>query len=198
MPDGPAPSKFEQRRAATRTALLRLGLDRLPVKGYSSTTVDDLVRDTGLTRGAFYFHFASKEEFFLALLEHRALQRHNWWLLADDPTLTTLHEIVSAVLNRLTPMSSGQWIAVVADFAQTIRHDTQYVAGFDRVYRRWIAETSTFMAGLDRRGLLRRDRTYEQLAASAYATTEGHQMQEALYRADISGLDDALVRMLAP
>ena len=37
--------------------------------GYHDTKMDDIVRATGLSKGALYWHFKSKEEIFLALFE---------------------------------------------------------------------------------------------------------------------------------
>ncbi|GMA89491.1 hypothetical protein [Homoserinibacter gongjuensis] len=41
-----APTKFDLRREATRRELLRLGVERFPIKGYAATTVEDIVRDS--------------------------------------------------------------------------------------------------------------------------------------------------------
>ena len=38
-------------------------------KGYRDTTVDDISTKTGLTKGAFYFHFKNKEEILLELVK---------------------------------------------------------------------------------------------------------------------------------
>ncbi|WP_324668568.1 TetR/AcrR family transcriptional regulator [Geochorda subterranea] len=41
-------------------------------KGYYGTTVDDIVAECGSSKGAFYFHFESKEALFLRLVEEFA------------------------------------------------------------------------------------------------------------------------------
>ena len=38
-------------------------------KGYYGTSVEEIVRSAGLSKGAFYFHFKSKEEVFKELIE---------------------------------------------------------------------------------------------------------------------------------
>jgi TetR/AcrR family acrAB operon transcriptional repressor len=46
--------------AETRQAILRAALDEFSQRGYSATTLDGIARAAGVTRGAVYWHFASK------------------------------------------------------------------------------------------------------------------------------------------
>ncbi len=64
----------DNRAARTREALLDAALLCLRERGYEATTVDDILSATRLTKGAFYFHFESKEDFALAAID-RALAR---------------------------------------------------------------------------------------------------------------------------
>jgi TetR/AcrR family transcriptional repressor of nem operon len=48
-------------RANARTKLLEAALNVIRAKGYSATSVDDLCAAAGVTKGAFFHHFASKE-----------------------------------------------------------------------------------------------------------------------------------------
>jgi TetR/AcrR family transcriptional repressor of nem operon len=66
----------ESRAARTREALLDAAMICMRQKGYEATSVDDILKGTELTKGAFYFHFHSKEDFALAVID-RALKQ-NW------------------------------------------------------------------------------------------------------------------------
>lgn len=46
-------------------------------KGYSNTTVDDIVKSSGVSKGGIYTYFKSKEEIFLAIAEERFNLRRN-------------------------------------------------------------------------------------------------------------------------
>ena len=48
-------------RGEARVALLDAALSEILARGYSATTVDDLCRAAGVTKGAFFHHFDSKE-----------------------------------------------------------------------------------------------------------------------------------------
>ena len=50
--------------AATRRALLDVARRRFGMQGFAATSIDDIVGDAGVTKGALYHHFRSKEHLF--------------------------------------------------------------------------------------------------------------------------------------
>ncbi len=52
----------------TRLALLKAALSVFSQKGYAATTLEDVAKEAGMTRGAIYWHFGSKAELYSALL----------------------------------------------------------------------------------------------------------------------------------
>jgi len=57
-------------RPDSRTRLLDAALHVIRTQGYSATTVDDICRAAGLTKGAFFHHFKSKEDLAVAAAAH--------------------------------------------------------------------------------------------------------------------------------
>ncbi len=53
-----------------RGRLLEAGLSLVRIKGYAATSVQDLCQAAGVTKGAFFHHFGSKEEFAVAAAEY--------------------------------------------------------------------------------------------------------------------------------
>ena len=47
--------------------------------GYAATGIDSLMQAAGVTSGAFYSHFASKNELFIALIEQELLNTRELW-----------------------------------------------------------------------------------------------------------------------
>ena len=56
--------------SSTRTKILDAALHVLRAKGYSATTVDDICRHAGVTKGGFFHYFKGKEDLALAAAEH--------------------------------------------------------------------------------------------------------------------------------
>jgi TetR/AcrR family transcriptional regulator, transcriptional repressor for nem operon len=61
------------RRSPTDSAkdkILRTALSRIRTNGYAATTVDDLCAGAGVTKGAFFHHFDSKEDLAVAAADY--------------------------------------------------------------------------------------------------------------------------------
>ena len=56
----------------TRDRILDAALDVFANKGYHSTRMDEIVEQSGTSKGAIYFHFPNKERLFLALVDQFA------------------------------------------------------------------------------------------------------------------------------
>jgi TetR/AcrR family transcriptional regulator, fatty acid metabolism regulator protein len=57
------------RKSATRRRILDAATAVISQSGYHGTSVDDIVQASGSSKGAFYFHFPSKEEMFFGLID---------------------------------------------------------------------------------------------------------------------------------
>src|SRR6266498_1050664 len=54
---------------STREAILEAASRLIHVHGYNHTSLDDVLRDSGVSKGNFYYHFKSKEELGYAILD---------------------------------------------------------------------------------------------------------------------------------
>ena len=59
---------------ATMQRMQTTGLELFYAKGYYNTSVDDILKKLELSKGAFYYHFDSKEDFFVQII-HNLLAR---------------------------------------------------------------------------------------------------------------------------
>ena len=54
---------------STKNQILEAALRVFVKSGFSKTTMDDIVNESGLSKGAIYHHYGSKKELFLALID---------------------------------------------------------------------------------------------------------------------------------
>lgn len=54
----------------SKTKLLDAALHAVRAQGYAATTVDDICREAGVTKGSFFHHFKSKDELALSAAAH--------------------------------------------------------------------------------------------------------------------------------
>jgi len=60
---------MQQRSEETRAHILEAAVKQFSVNGYNKASVDDICEQAGISKGAFYHHFAAKQDVFLALLD---------------------------------------------------------------------------------------------------------------------------------
>jgi len=60
---------MQQRSEETRTKIMDAAIKLFSINGYNKASVDDICTEAGISKGAFYHHFKSKQELFLALLD---------------------------------------------------------------------------------------------------------------------------------
>jgi AcrR family transcriptional regulator len=108
----PQRTRLQPRARATRLAILTAAAERFARHGYHATSLDSVLADSGGTKGALYFHFASKEALARAVIAEM-VQR--WGDLRGqvserglDP-LSTLVTLIDEVIIRLidNPFARG-------------------------------------------------------------------------------------------
>lgn len=70
---------MQQRSEETRARIIDSAIKLFSSRGYNTTSVDDICAEAGISKGAFYHHFESKQALFLALLDG--------WLQAIDKAI---------------------------------------------------------------------------------------------------------------
>lgn len=197
-----AKNKFQLKREATYQALLESGLQCFAEKGYAATTIKDIVARTGHTQGAFYGHFASKEEFFPHVLAYQQQRTRGWSEIPGDctPANTTLEEILTMVVTRLGQTLPGfdRWILVLVDFYQNTHHDPKARSLLETKYREWVDGIVELVETLKARGWVILEKDARQVARQIIAFNEGCNVFAALAgEADLPTLIQGLVKLLS-
>lgn len=91
----------QQRAQLTREAIMRAAAGEFDARGYAAASLGAILDRTGVTKGAFYFHFPSKRDLALAIVREQAVR---WLRIAEEPVtgqdpLTRLLELSDVALS---------------------------------------------------------------------------------------------------
>ena len=141
---------MQQRSEETKAHILDAAVRRFAISGYNAASVDDICAEAGVSKGAFYHHFPSKQAIFLALLEG--------WLKTIDQSLeglraasvpetfvrmTGLLPAVFAAADSQLPLMLEFWLQASRDetiWQATIAPYRHYRDHFSQLIRDGIAE----------------------------------------------------------
>ena len=60
---------MQQRSEETQAKIIESAIKLFSARGFNAASVDDICKDAGISKGAFYHHFETKQALFLALLD---------------------------------------------------------------------------------------------------------------------------------
>ncbi|WP_411029415.1 TetR/AcrR family transcriptional regulator [Spongiimicrobium sp. 3-5] len=63
------------KRMATMHRMQVTGLELFYKQGFYNTSIDDILKSLSLSKGAFYYHFQSKEDFFVSIVQNLIVQK---------------------------------------------------------------------------------------------------------------------------
>ena len=122
QPDPPATTSGNEDR---ERQILAAASDLVAHYGYDKTTIDDIAREAGVSKGAIYLHFKGKDDLFEALLRRELTTYAQRWfeLIEADPNGGT---IAGLYKNSLYALNSSKLMAAM------FRQDTRVLGNFLR------------------------------------------------------------------
>lgn len=173
----PTATKKRRSREETRQKLLDAALQVFARNGYERATVDEIVREAGFSKGAFYVHFETKEDLFWEMLEERITAQQETFRQVVDASLSVA-ENERRILEQAFNMSAHPLgPAVILEFTAHGMRNEKVREQLARMYERWhtfVAETLT--AGQEL-GVVRKDIDLSLLASTIMALFEGSMIQ---------------------
>lgn len=192
-PSEPAGRRRHAPPEARRAQIVAAAFQCFSEKGYHPTTMDDVVRASGLSKGALYWHFDSKQDVFLAVFDAFAAELFAAFRrIADEPgpvapRLRRLGDQIVALLGE-----HGQRLDVWIGFFSHPHARERFAS----VYR----ESRELIAGMVRDGIARgeiRDLPVEGVAAALTAAIEGLMLQAMVDESfDVGAHAETLWRIL--
>ncbi len=101
-------NKHQQKTETTKSKLFRAAQRVFSKHGFEATSIDQIAKVAGFTRGAFYAHFKSKEDLFFAMLEHR------------------FSEELKALRAKVAGLSDSERTAIMRDYCASRLRDNQW------------------------------------------------------------------------
>jgi AcrR family transcriptional regulator len=132
------PAKRQQKEQ-TRARLVEAALRVFALQGYDHATVDEISLAAGHSKGAYYFHFDSKEGIFLELLSTwtaEQTRRLHTFEDASIPPAIALLETLQSLLRY--DDRDPQWLSLLPEFwAQGHRNDKVHQL-LQKAYDQWL------------------------------------------------------------
>lgn len=141
-PGSPSHELDERREqpSESRERILAAAVSVFARKGFQRASLDEIAAEAGLTKGAIYWHFRSKNDLFTSLLQYR-FQQHTA-PLADDleralaaPTAEARQLAIAAMLRDMLNRfhDNADWPRLYLEFVSRTR-DEQIAASMARLY----------------------------------------------------------------
>ena len=86
---------MQQRSEETRAKIMEASIKLFSNRGYNKASVDEICEEAGISKGAFYHHFKSKQALFLALLD-------GWLQFVDNAIEATQDKTVPETFMQMT------------------------------------------------------------------------------------------------
>ena len=164
----------------TRRVLLQAAFREVYRTGFQSAGLDTILAATGVTKGALYYHFGSKDGLGYAIVEEVVANFHrDRWLVPlqrsdDKDPIDALIRIVQAMSTRPRDIKGGCPLVNLAQEMSPL--DEQFRRRLEGIFHAWQTAVATALRRGQSRGTVRRDLVPEESANFLIAMVEGYQV----------------------
>ena len=116
-------NKHQRKTETTQRRLLQAAYRIFARDGFEAARIDNIATEAGYTRGAFYAHFASKEDLFFALVEHQSLRFLEVIRAALAECSTDRERMITLRDFYIAKLSERRWSILILEFKlYALRH----------------------------------------------------------------------------
>ena len=185
--------------AATRDQILDAAARLIHLRGYHGTSLDDVLRESGVGKGNFYYYFRSKEDLGFAIID-RVVERFLERTLEPafvDPTADPLDQ-VRAFLDRLLDVQRQRNCVGGCPMGNLACELSDVHEGFRQrladIFERWRVMLATTLERGCESGRLRADLDAASAAGFVVASLEGAILMAKVTK-DISVMEKCVVEL---
>ncbi|HEX8859754.1 MAG TPA: helix-turn-helix domain-containing protein [Actinomycetes bacterium] len=198
-----------ERGAATRRHLLAVATEQFLAHGYACTSLSDLIRAAGLTKGAFYHHFPSKEALAVEVVRVRQAEEAAAVVQAAVGYDRAVDQLRAAVqtASDLKDQDQGEATSMQRLCAE-LAADSELAPQIAKICDTWIDSAADLVARAQLQGDIRADVDARQAAEMLVATFLGAEQQCMMtarhedfrgeFRARVTRCLDLLLEVLKP
>jgi AcrR family transcriptional regulator len=202
-------ARATERGSATRQHILAVASDQFLTHGYAGTSLSDLIRAAGITKGAFYYHFPSKEALAVEVVRVRQAEETAVVVQASaghDRAVDQLRAAVQAAAD-LKDQDQGQATSMQRLCAE-LAEDSELAPQIAKICDAWIDTAAGLVGRAQLQGDIRADldayRAAEVLVATFLGAeqqcvmTASHEDFRGEFRARMARCLDLLLEVLKP
>lgn len=154
--------------ANTRLTILQKAFELIYTKGYQTTSIDEIIATTKVTKGAFYYHFKTKDEMGIAIIEEilkPTMQEH--FIKPTENTQNPIEDFYNMISYLLLedPFLQVKYGCPVGNLTQEMTPwNTKFSEALSELINLW---KSTIIKAIEKgkeQGLIRKDVVGEQVA----------------------------------
>lgn len=170
----------QERAEQTRNAILEAAASRFDAVGFLGASLSDILTEAGVTKGALYFHFKSKEDLADALIDEQ--------FTVSDP----LAEIENPGLQTVIDLTQGMAASLQSDVRvrasiRLVIEQGSFITPANNAYKRWVDTLHACLLAAKAAGDLRKEINAHDLAQFVQASFTGIQLSSQVLtgRADL-------------
>lgn len=168
------PRKTPEESALTRATILDAALEIFAEKGYSHSTLNDIAKKAGFTRGAVYWHFSDKNDLFIALADDIEKSADNLFQNAVPASAEDLQNLFCDYFSLFDNNERYcKFYEVIWFYTEWSENLSPVLAKFRQEMRQLSAWFVTVFTRLQDNGQLRPATTPQMVATASRAMLEG-------------------------
>lgn len=147
-------------------------------KGYTAASVEDIMKEAGYTKGAFYAHFKSKEELFLQIMDERMYEHQsNLMGLFEKEDEKVINEIDNLLNQLIQQTEKEQWAAIFFEFLANANRSENVRLRMARMYEEWREFLVRLFSTLQQKDLIQKTIDPQLIAQTVIALFDGFNIQ---------------------
>jgi AcrR family transcriptional regulator len=161
----------------TRRTILDAAFDKVRRQGFQAAGLNDILAESGVTKGAMYHHFPSKMALGYALVDETVKGRiEEWWLRPLEDEADPIAGLLAAINSRLGAAADemirlGCPLATLSQEMASV--DEEFRQRLEGIYRAWRKGMARAFRRGQQHGFVRGDVDADQAAAFTIAALQG-------------------------